>query len=694
MPSLADAFVAAFPESIQHVAGELSTTQGLQDMFLLALEAEPAALQVADDNGRIAGYVLAPSCTSRLRTVAIWHGHVFRSAWRWITGQYGVRWRAMVTALGDKVSFLRNSKVGRRVEARILSMAVHPDYQGRGLGKRLLAAGIDYLRTQHVPEIRLEVRPDNAPAKHLYEQAGFEPVGTYPDAQGPWLVMIKPMQPRPRPGPRARRRKWHRWVVLLAALAMVGWASFGFLLNRPFYLANLRLRVQMPFLSVPTAGQRVLIFAPHPDDETLGCAGLIQQAQEAGAQVYVALMTNGDASEYSMMYWEGELIGSPRDYLTLGRTRERESRAGLAVLDLPAGHLVVLGYPNGGLEKLWQPAHWLPANAWTSPRTRVSHNPYTPTYHPGAPYCGSQVLADVHSLLDTVRPEMVMVPVPFDVHPDHWATYDFVKLALEQRTLRGEVRPPSVYTYLVHRKDWPAPVGYHPAELLKPPAACASLPLLHWLALPLTDEQEDRKMRALSMYRSQGVRWDRLLQAMVRRNELFAQVVPEDYGGPEAMIADPIRDQPALRQRPGADLALLALRTQPGSARVSLTVAGKVDSRLYYSVLGHSPQATGPVAWEVQVRGRKGTLSWVDQGGAHARALPVTIQDDEISAALPASLVEGHLLLVEAFTGTGHRYLDHTTTRTVVLQSTPTPPPAPPRAPQTVPPPAKPSSLP
>jgi LmbE family N-acetylglucosaminyl deacetylase/ribosomal protein S18 acetylase RimI-like enzyme len=666
LAGLAQVFVAAFPESVAHVAGSLSTTHGLEDMFALMLDAEPAALQVAEQDGRLAGYVLSPSRTSRLRSVAIWHGHVLRSAWRWLTGQYGVRWRAIFTSLGDKLTFLRSARVGERSEARILSLAVHPDYQGQGLGKRLLAAGLDYLRSQGVPAVRLEVRPDNGPAKHLYLEAGFQEVGTYSDAQGPWLVMIKRFQPRPRP--RARRRRWRRWVLAAAILVVAGWSFSSFLLNRPLYLANLRLRVQMPFLTVPGAGSRLLIFAPHPDDETLGCGGLIQQAQEAGAEVYVVLMTNGDASEYALMYWEKAVRRTAQEYLGLGRIRERESRAGLEILDLPPGHLFTLGYPNAGLEKLWQPSFWLPARAWTSPYTRVARNPYGNTLHPGAPYCGSQVLSDVRRLLATVKPDMVLAPAPFDVHPDHWATYDFVRLAMEQRALRQEGKTPRLYCYLVHRRDWPAPVGYHPHELLQPPADFAHGPHLKWFALPLSEEQVQRKTRALSMYRSQAPQWDRLLLAMVRHNELFAELTPLDYGDPEATVVEHIRDQPALRARPSADLALLNLRLQGSSASVSLVLAGKVDPRLTYVVLGHCPQAREPIAWELQAQGATGTLTWVQGNALHSQTVPITIQQDLLSAALPLAFVRERLLLVEAFTTIGHRYLDHTTTRQVALE--------------------------
>jgi len=41
----------------------------------------------------------------------------------------------------------------------------------------------------------------------------------------------------------------------------------------------------------------VLLLAPHPDDETLCCAGLIQQAVAAGAMVHVVWVTPGDGFE-------------------------------------------------------------------------------------------------------------------------------------------------------------------------------------------------------------------------------------------------------------------------------------------------------------------------------------------------------------------------------------------------------------
>ena len=40
---------------------------------------------------------------------------------------------------------------------------------------------------------------------------------------------------------------------------------------------------------------RLLVLSPHPDDETLGAAGLIRRVVKAGGTVRVVLLTSGDA---------------------------------------------------------------------------------------------------------------------------------------------------------------------------------------------------------------------------------------------------------------------------------------------------------------------------------------------------------------------------------------------------------------
>ncbi|MCK5078346.1 MAG: PIG-L family deacetylase [Bacteroidales bacterium] len=45
--------------------------------------------------------------------------------------------------------------------------------------------------------------------------------------------------------------------------------------------------------------KNILVIAPHPDDEVLGCGGIMKKYAEAGDQVYVLVMTRGTAKFYS-----------------------------------------------------------------------------------------------------------------------------------------------------------------------------------------------------------------------------------------------------------------------------------------------------------------------------------------------------------------------------------------------------------
>jgi LmbE family N-acetylglucosaminyl deacetylase len=45
--------------------------------------------------------------------------------------------------------------------------------------------------------------------------------------------------------------------------------------------------------------QKLLIVSPHPDDEVLGCGGLIKRVKDQGGEVHILFLTVGDTQEYS-----------------------------------------------------------------------------------------------------------------------------------------------------------------------------------------------------------------------------------------------------------------------------------------------------------------------------------------------------------------------------------------------------------
>ena len=55
--------------------------------------------------------------------------------------------------------------------------------------------------------------------------------------------------------------------------------------------------------------KNILIIAPHPDDDILGCGGIIAKEVALGAYVYVAIMTNGNIGAPEIFPIEGTLRG-------------------------------------------------------------------------------------------------------------------------------------------------------------------------------------------------------------------------------------------------------------------------------------------------------------------------------------------------------------------------------------------------
>ena len=63
-------------------------------------------------------------------------------------------------------------------QMHLVTIAVDPTQQGRGIGARLLLDCLDLAREAELPEIVLEVRVSNARAQALYERFGFRRAGT------------------------------------------------------------------------------------------------------------------------------------------------------------------------------------------------------------------------------------------------------------------------------------------------------------------------------------------------------------------------------------------------------------------------------------------------------------------------------------------------------------------------------------
>lgn len=83
---------------------------------------------------------------------------------------------------------------------------------------------------------------------------------------------------------------------------------------------------------------RFLVLAPHPDDESLGCGGLIAEACRRGRPPVVAILTDGGFSHpNSAEYPPGRMAA----------VRQEETRRAVSYLGLPASNLHFLGASDG-----------------------------------------------------------------------------------------------------------------------------------------------------------------------------------------------------------------------------------------------------------------------------------------------------------------------------------------------------------
>ncbi|MCE5213608.1 MAG: PIG-L family deacetylase, partial [Methanobacterium sp.] len=83
-------------------------------------------------------------------------------------------------------------------------------------------------------------------------------------------------------------------VIIMVFIILLSILSFLYF----FYEENQNVTYQQ-FPQIQSS-DRILIFSPHPDDESLANSGLIRAALEANATVMVVMMTNGDATPINM----------------------------------------------------------------------------------------------------------------------------------------------------------------------------------------------------------------------------------------------------------------------------------------------------------------------------------------------------------------------------------------------------------
>jgi LmbE family N-acetylglucosaminyl deacetylase len=258
----------------------------------------------------------------------------------------------------------------------------------------------------------------------------------------------------------------------------------------------------------------LLVVAPHPDDETLCCAGVIRRVLAAGGRASIVWLTSGDASELDLLLIERTLRIHPEKMRDLAGKRMREARAAAAILGVPPAQQFFLGYPDGGLLTLITDHFTVP---YYSRFNGAASVPYRDTFAAGHPYTGDSLERDFARVLDRVHPTLVLAPSPQDAHSDHRAAGVVTLQVLSRRHQLAAAR-----FWIVHGgRDWPRPRGLHMKLPLAAPPRGGGLGLAPFA---LGSAEEADKLEAVRQYRTQMSVMSFFLLSFVRANELYSSL--------------------------------------------------------------------------------------------------------------------------------------------------------------------------
>ncbi|MGQ9463970.1 MAG: PIG-L deacetylase family protein [Candidatus Fervidibacter sp.] len=354
---------------------------------------------------------------------------------------------------------------------------------------------------------------------------------------------------------RRRRKVWRGifWLTLLglAALPSVHWA------NRLLYQKQIQTAEHFLYpLPLTEFGDRVAILSPHPDDETLGCAGLIQKLLQQGIMPFLLVVTNGDGFDASIYIKLHEVQIKLEDRKTYVKMRQAETLSAMGKLGLPSSHVTFLNFSERTIANDW---------LWEGDDKFVKE------------------LAD---RLEQIQPTTVILPSRYDDHPVHAVVCSLGWAALLKIIAEGKLaQMPRVFEFLIHYGEFPRPQGFNPSLELLPPSNL--LLTARWYYLPLPEEVRQRKWEALKQYRTQQLplTW-RFLKSFVRANELFSEPFP--------LLVQPDRAMEPRSLLAGLDITQVGFdrpqqffhhTSQPQvKARISVRLRGKGGPYFRYGV--------------------------------------------------------------------------------------------------------------
>ena len=136
----------------------------------------------------------------------------------------------------------------------------------------------------------------------------------------------------------------------------------------------------------------ILLFAPHPDDETLGCGGYVAKRIDDGYRVVIVVLTMGEKLFSSCL----KIFVDPSP-AEIRNMRRDETLQATAILGVPSADVLFLTYEDGTLAENTEAA-----------------------------------IRQIIPMLHEMKPAEVLCTGPYEEHPDHQATSTIVQRACAQ----------------------------------------------------------------------------------------------------------------------------------------------------------------------------------------------------------------------------------------------------------------------
>ncbi len=193
-------------------------------------------------------------------------------------------------------------------------------------------------------------------------------------------------------------------------------------------------------------GKKVIVFAPHQDDEILSSSGTIDALKKYGAEIYIVFATNGD-------FWGRKSAA----------IRLKESLSALEQLQIKKENIIVLGFADTGMDFhnsfLWRLYNSMDGKIIESPVSNVTYHPLNEfeysmkRWHIHLPYTKDAFLKVLKDIIIRIDPDVVIASSRFDMHGDHAGLCMLVEQSINE--LKREI---PIFEYIIHSgndKTWP-----------------------------------------------------------------------------------------------------------------------------------------------------------------------------------------------------------------------------------------------